>query len=226
MHPSARPDEFCATRDKWIRAASKTADYEMVCCFDYGADMTPERAAPARLVHNYGPKCSNDATNVAAAASIGRILVVISDDVFPCENWDLELLKVRQLLSSNPCVVQVSTGGTADQRGLLTVQILNRARYDQVGYIFHPSYISMFGDDEFSEHARRDGVLVQALDITFRHEHWSNPGAAGKPTDEVYRKQNDPSRYQYGQALYTYRAKHGFPAYLDERLAKEKLKFV
>lgn len=226
VHPSARPDQFCATRDKWIRAASRTADYEYVATFDFPSELTAEQVAPARLVPNYGPRCSNDATNVAAAASIGRILVVISDDIYPCEHWDLDLLSVRELLGSKPCVVQVSTGGTADDRGLLTVQILNRARFDQLGYIFHPSYISMYGDDEFSEHARRDGVLVQARHILFPHEHWSNPGAAGQPTDEVYRKQNDPSRYEYGRRLFMYRAGKDFPKHMPADLMKTKLQVV
>lgn len=226
VHPSARPDEFCKTRDLWIETASRIADFEYVAAFDLGADMTPERAAPARLVWSLWGKCSNDATNVAALAAVGQVLVVISDDVYPCQDWDLHLRNVPQLWSDKPCVLRVSTGGNADTMGLYTVQILNRARYEQLGYLFHPSYVSMYGDEEFSEHARRDGVVVDARHITFRHDHWSNPGGPGEPTDEVYRKQNDPKRYEYGRRLYAYREARGFPRLMPDELMKAKLQAV
>jgi hypothetical protein len=139
VYPSARPHEVRSTMDKWIAAMSKVGIAEMVVCCDFGTTrLTSKDVAPARLVWNYGRQCSVDATNHAAACSVGRVLVVISDDIFPCQNWDQELKKIGALWSDRECVVRVRTGGTADQRGLMAVQILNRKRYERLGYLFHP----------------------------------------------------------------------------------------
>ena len=210
VHPTARPAEWRTTRDLWLRAASPDVSLEYVVCADfeqYGA-ITPKDAEPARLVWNYGKACSVDATNVAAQCAVGKVLVVISDDIYPCEHWDLRLKEIPQLWSGDPCVVRVKTGGTGDDRGLLTVQILNRARWDAVGYLFHPAYVSMHSDDEFSIRAEQDGVVVNT-DILFRHEHWST---GERPMDAVYRRQNAEPRYKFGAALLKWRQSNGFPA--------------
>lgn len=220
VHPTARPNEWRKTRDKWIKAASKVADYEYVVCADFqqfGA-ITPKDAEPARLVWNYGKPCSVDATNVAAQCAIGRVLVVISDDIYPCDHWDRKLKEIPQLWGDQECVVRVSTGGTADQRGLLTVQIVNRVRYERLGYLFHPSYVSMYSDDEFTVHAERDAVVVNAPDILFKHEHWST---GEREMDEVYRAQNDPKRYEFGSNLLQYRQSAGFPPINSDRVSEK-----
>lgn len=187
---------------------SRVGIAEYVCCADLGAPITQKEAYPARLVWNLHRQCSVDATNHAVACSIGRVIVVISDDILPAENWDQELKKIGHLWSDKECVVRVRTGGTADARGLMAVQILNRRRYERIGYLFHPSYISMFSDNEYTMHAERDGVVVDAPHILMRHEHWST---GERPMDEVYLRQNAPDRYKHGAALLAYRANRGFP---------------
>ena len=208
-HPSARPSEWKKTRDAWIDAASKPVDAEYVVCFDLGRHrVEPKEAAPARVVYNTGRHCSVDATNAACAAAVGRCLIVISDDILPCPNWDQELTKIGRLWSGQECVVRVKTGGQADARGLLTVQILNRERYERYGYLFHPSYTSMKSDDEFTENAHRDGCIVNAAHILFRHEHWTT---GERQMDDVYRAQNAPERYRQGEENFQLRARLGFP---------------
>jgi len=215
VHPSARPKEWAATRDRWIKAASPIADFEYVVCFDAGTDVTPEQAAPARLVWNHWTKCSVDATNVAAQCAIGKVLVVISDDIYPCDDWDQQLKNIPQLWSGEPCVVRVSTGCATDEGGLLTVQILNRERYEQVGYLFHPSYVSMWADDDFTQHAEMDGVVVEAKHILFSR---GRGPISERRTDQVYRRQNDPARYDYGAAVLAYRKQTEFPRMMPQKL--------
>jgi hypothetical protein len=89
----------------------------------------------------------------------------------------------------------------------MAVQILNRKRYERLGYVFHPSYLSMFGDDEYSLHAEVDGCVVNT-DIMFPHHHWTTGERA---MDDVYRRQNDPTRYQWGHAVMSQRYAAGFP---------------
>lgn len=220
VHPTARPAEWRKTRDKWIKAASSVADFEYVVCADFKdfGVITPKDAEPARLVWNYGKACSVDATNVAAQCAIGRVLVVISDDIYPCEQWDRKLKMIPQLWGDQECVVRVSTGGTADARGLMAVQIVNRKRYERIGYLFQPGFISMYADDDFSLHAEADGVVVNAPEILFKHEHWST---GERQMDEVYAAQNAPKRYQYGANLLAYRQANGFPTQNPESVAAQ-----
>lgn len=208
VHPSARPNEWAKTRDEWLAAASGQETVEYVVCFDWGhADVSAKDAAPARVVWNYGVRCSVDATNCAAAAASGKVMVVISDDIHPAKHWDKLLRKVPQLWGGQECVVRVKTGGSADQRGLMAVQILNRERYDRIGYLFYPGYVSMYADDEYSIHAKGDDVVVDT-DILMEHDHWTNNA---RPMDEVYARQNAAERYRWGQALLTSRLSAGFP---------------
>lgn len=207
VHPSARPDMWEETRDKWIAAASNQANFEYVVCFDFGRHQVDgERAKPARVVWNYGLHCSVDATNHAAACAVGKVLVVISDDIYPCPNWDRELKTVKRLWGSEECVVRVKTGGTADRRGLMAVQILNRKRYEALGYLFHPSYLSMYADDDFSLHAMADGVVVDT-DILMPHHHWTT---GERQMDEVYAAQNEKARYEWGHDVLQYRQQQHF----------------
>jgi hypothetical protein len=222
-HPSARPEVWPKTRDKWLEAASGTLSIEHVVALDYGT-CVPNRSeyGISRIVWNYWAKCSVDATNVAALGAVGHVLVVISDDIYPCHEWDWALRKIPELWGDKPCVVRVSTGGSADHSGLLTIQILNRVRYEQIGYLFHPSYVSMYSDAEFTEHAEADGVVVNAPHIMFRHEHPTTPGSAAE-VDEVYQRQNAPERYEYGEALLAFRRERGFPAVMSQELQEMRL---
>jgi hypothetical protein len=207
-HPSARPEEALRTRDKWIKAASGLIEVEHVLCLDFGtSSITQKDVSPGRLVWNYGKQCSVDATNQACACAVGRVLVVISDDFEPCPNWDTELKKIGPLWSDKECVVRVRTGGTRDG-DLFTIQILNRKRYEHLGYLFHPAYVSMYADDEFTMHAVQDGVVVEALHLLFPHRHWTT---GERPMDAVYQRQNSRHRYEYGKLVLDERKTAKFP---------------
>lgn len=211
VHPSARPEEALKTMRAWLKASSKQAEIEYVICFDYGRhEIDVADYEPARVVWNYNLPCSVDATNHACQCAVGRVLVVISDDIYPCPLWDLKLKQIPRLWGEKECVVRVKTGGGADQRGLMAVQIANRTRYERLGYLFHPSYLSMYADDEFSLHAAQDGVVVEAPEITFPHHHWSHGGALHRPMDPVYAAQNGRERYAWGEQILRYRKARDF----------------
>lgn len=208
---------------KWLKAASRQASLEYVICFDYGRhDIDPRDYEPARIVWNYNLPCSVDATNHACQAAVGQVLVVVSDDIMPCECWDRKLSEIPQLWGQDPCCVRVSTGGTADARRLMAVQILNRVRYEQIGYLFCPAYLSMFADDEYSVRADQDKVVVDAEHIRFPHYHWCHEGELNRPTDPVYQSQNAPERYAWGEALIRYRMATQFSGQLPDGIMEAR----
>ena len=53
----------------------------------------------------------------------------------------------------------------------------------------------MHSDDWFTECAYRDGVVIEAKDLTFPHHH---PAAGKAPIDATYAETNAQERYQQG----------------------------
>lgn len=220
-HPSARPPAvWQATRDKWLAAAADRGTVEHICAIDFGTPV-PERG-PSRIAWNLWSKCCVDATNVAAQCSTGSVLLVIADDFHPMEKWDQLLREVPELWEDRETVVRVATAGIADGSGLITLPILNRKRYEAQGYIYHPAYISMYCDDEFTAVAERDHVVVDARHILCYHDHPTTPGSKAQ-LDDVYHRQNAPARYKYGAALLRFRQEQGFPRTMPEALMAARL---
>jgi len=162
------------------------------------------------LVWNEGRKCYVDGVNTAAAASTGRILIVNADDQFACEGWDTKLSSFtvpggyNLIRDSNlefwPFVIEVSTGTPQEhERGIMVMPILSRARYESLGYVFFPAYESMYADNDFCEHARQDGMVIDARHLMFPHRHPLFDPAV--KSDAAYEAQNRKEAYALGQNL-------------------------
>ena len=137
--------------------------------------------------------------NRAAAASTGKFLITISDDYRPCEHWDTEILKVVGGALRGQYVLDVDNQDGAPH---IPFSFLTRAYYNRYGYIFYPEYKGLMADLDFTNIARRDGVVVPAKHLKFRHLHYLCGTA---PNDEVYQKQQET--LAYGQAVYARRSR-------------------
>jgi hypothetical protein len=82
--------------------------------------------------------------------------------------------------------------------------ILTRKRYKDQGYLFHPRYTGVYSDNEFTDCAYADGVILEARDLVFRHDH---PLFTGAKMDATTAAQNTPERYAEGKKIYDERAK-------------------
>jgi radical SAM superfamily enzyme YgiQ (UPF0313 family) len=212
VHASARPNGWRKVYEDWMSKANHPEDIEYVLSVDLdgpfnGSGSAELELARIKVVRNNRRRCCVDAYNAGAEASTGRVLVMSQDDLFAFPGWDDELRKVIPDLSGEH-VVEVSTGGPSDTARYLTVQILTRARYKRFGYIMHPAYISMMSDVEFTEVARRDGVVIDARHLIFEHRHPTNGKAEW---DEVYTHENRPENYQLGHQVLANRRARGFP---------------
>jgi hypothetical protein len=228
-HTTARPEGWQQSFGAWCALMSSQcrAEYlggvEYVLCIDRRWGFTPAMMAEYRafarsqypnvdfkVVWNNGRKCMVDGYAFAAAASTGAILILNSDDMFPPKDWDLTLeawsCRGPQDHGYQPdFVIQVSSDTPADARDLMVLQILSRARYERLGYALYPGYESMFADDDFSEHARHDGVVIDARHLLFEHRH---PASAS--FDTVYKHQNRSMAYEIGICTLTRRRANGF----------------
>lgn len=79
--------------------------------------------------------------------------------------------------------VHFNDGFTNDT--LSTMSIIGRKYYDRFNYIYHPSYISLWCDNEYTQVAKKNNKLLYFEDRIFRHNHPSNVGGF---IDEQYIK--------------------------------------
>ena len=167
----------------------------------YALDADDEQA-PFLSVYNHvglpdgtgGPVA---AWNLAARKSCGEILVQLSDDWTPPLHWDRMILDAMAE-ADGEAVLAVSDGHRKDD--LLCMAIMNRARYEKQGYMFHPEFFSMYSDNWFSYRAFFDGVVIDARDkICFEHKH---PAHKTGEMDAIYARSNAPERYAHGEAVF------------------------
>lgn len=160
-----------------------------------------------RIVMNSDADTGVAQGNAGAAAASSNIIVGGMDDLFPPAHWDTLIRGMLEGQERLPRVLHVSTGSPSDE-DLFVPQIYTRERYLQLGYAGHPTYESMFCDNEFTEHARQDGIVIDAMHIRFEHRH---PMLGTAELDSVYAGENRQQAYLDGQANFEYRKRLGFP---------------
>lgn len=134
--------------------------------------------------------CVVQATNHAAAASTGAVLIYLSDDFDCFPNWGRTITEICSRYTGE-YMVKVDDGLQKFENTVLTVPIMSRALYQRLGYFFHPSYKSMWVDVDLYYTCARlrplDGIGGSILkfhkEVRFQHNHYSN-GKTKK--DETY----------------------------------------
>jgi hypothetical protein len=97
-------------------------------------------------------------------------------------------------------VLAVSDGLRQDK--LLCMAILTQSRLNKQGYMFHPDYQEsdgIYSDNEHTERAYTDGVVIEAKNIQFKHE---NPMFTKGNVDEQLKNHNKPEFYEKGKSIY------------------------
>ncbi len=59
-------------------------------------------------------------------------------------------------------------------QNLNTLCILGKKYYDRFGYIYHPSYITLYCDNEFTKVSQKLNKCQYIDKIIIRHKHWSH----------------------------------------------------
>lgn len=148
--------------------------------------------------------CVVEATNKAAAAARGDILLYLSDDFRCFGGWGKVIVEEFQKYTG-PVVLKVDDMLQPFRNGVLTIPIMNRAAYDKLGYFYHPGYKSMWVDVHLYYRATKLGMLKYAPHIKFEHAHVS----VGKAeNDETYKR--SAAHWQQGQDLFEKHKKMGF----------------
>jgi hypothetical protein len=191
-----RPQVAWQRRHQWLCLAKDPMEVEWIFCVDHDdpIDYTPHQALRAN------PGGIVNAWNYGAKQAKGEILIQMSDDWSPPRHWDA-LISTAMGATSEEKVLAISDGLRTDK--LLCMAILTQKRLErQGGYMFHPSYQEsdgIYSDNEFTERAYSDGVVIERKDIIFKHE---NPLFTGGQPDDLIRNHNKPEYYEKGKAIY------------------------
>ena len=161
-----RPAMAYKARATWLDRAADPDAVEHIFALDPD-DETIGPFITCRHVINSG-RGPVAAWNEAAKFSKGEILIQLSDDWDPPMHWD-KLILAKFAGITTPSVLAISDGTREDN--LLCMAILNRARYEQQGYLFHSEFFSVFSDNHFTDRAYADGVVIDAKDIVIEHLH-------------------------------------------------------
>jgi hypothetical protein len=133
----------------------------------------------------------------------------MSDDWTPVRHWDaLICSKIGD--SEAEKVLAISDGQRTDK--LICMAILTRKRLLKQGNnLFHPDYQKsdgIYSDNEFTQRAYDDEVVVEAKDIVFTHEH---PFFGHGKADEQMLNHNKKEFYEMGRDIYEKRKEAGWP---------------
>lgn len=210
IHPSrGRPAQALNCINLWLTRFSKENKIEYVLSLDTDdasnyLSVIPRmhRLVDAKVVVKQN-KSVVPALNNGAKVSTGDVLIYLSDD-FECpENWDRELVKV--IGNKKEFAIWVADGL---QNSIMTIHMLSRAYYERLGYMYYPEYFSVYADNDITEQAKKDNVMINARHLLFKHNHHSLNG--GLPFDATYAKENCNEAYSSGRTLFIKRQQKEF----------------
>ncbi len=168
----ARVSQAERTLDEWRAASSGRYPCEYVISVDQDdADVPAYRELAERVgakLTVYANRSMVSAANRGFATAAGDLLVLASDDFGCPQHWDAALVAAAE--GRDRAAILVADGVF---NRLMTLPVLTRDYYASLGFVYHPSYQSMHADDDLTEVAKRDGVLVDARHLLFPHRHHS-----------------------------------------------------
>ncbi len=212
IHPSwKRPELARKCYDTWMGKADNPQDIEYVLCLSKkDPTNTYQRDSYSDMFHNTQIVLTEIADNGlvrqmnhAATVCTGNLIIAISDDFVCPDGWDTLLL--NELAGKSDYVVKTQDGL---QPYIMTLPMMDRAFYNRLGYIYHPEYNHMYGDEELADVGKLLNKTI-TLPHYFRHEHYST-GINAK--DDVNAK-ND-SFMMIDKETYTARKKKNFDVFL------------
>lgn len=195
VHPSReRVDRAESAFREWRDAAATHAIEHVLSVDADDPSLDGYRALAATIGSTLvvGPnRTMVEAVNRGAAAATGDVLIAIADDYGCPPDWDVAL--VAAIGGRDHAAVWVHDN---IEGRIMTLPILTRRFYERIGGIYHPSYVSMYADDDLTEVARVHGATVDVRKtLMFPHRHAS---VGLSEADGVHARQNSSFSWWYG----------------------------
>lgn len=210
-----RPERFFATLDRYYKYLSGKNQVHFVISCDSddrsmnNDDVKRKLQAYPELTFYYGSSRSKvEAINRDVEKHLDfDILLLASDDMVPEEHGYDEIIAdtLRNAFPDMDGVAWFNDGHWGNR--LNTLCIMGKAYYSRFGYIYHPSYTSVYCDNEFMEVANLLNRQVYSDRVIIRHDHFSwNRNVA---RDALYNR--NESFYRVDRRVYAQRKALGFP---------------
>lgn len=203
LHPTrSRPQKSYDNAMAWLSMSG--APCELIVSLDHDDPKLKEyqRLYTGHLVNEN--RSVVDATNKAAVACRGDILVYLSDDFVCFPNWGQAVIAEFQKYKG-PTLIKVDDCLQPFHVAVLTIPMMNRELYDKLGYFFHPGYRSMFVDEHLYWRTKKLHALQMAPHLKFEHRHVS----VGKAQDDdTYRR--SAANWNQGKELFAQHKAMGF----------------
>jgi len=208
-----RPEWFKETLTRWRSLLSGKHDYQFVVSIDQDDETmnNPEMLDFCSKMKGVEVCIGQSKTKIEAinADMQGRdfdILVVVSDDMTPqVRNYDD--MMARDMTANFPDLDGALhyNDGQHGRDVLITLSVMGKKLYDRFGYIYHPDYISVYCDDEFTDIVRQWKKVVYIDRVIVRHE-WKKYGS-----DSLYNRNDQFYANGVDKQTYIERKKNNFP---------------
>jgi len=190
LHPSRSRPMMCAeTYDKWMFNAANPDNIEYIISIDNSDHCLADYQYLFESTNNplvSDNKSAIEAINNAAKICTGDLIITVSDD-FSCEKgWDVSLLEALQ--GKSDFIVKTQDG---IQKTLITLPIMDREYYNRFGYVYEPSYIHLYCDEEMTCVGHALGKVIN-LPLIFPHLHYST----GASKRDAISDKNDATNQQ------------------------------
>ena len=190
-----RPDKFLLVAKKYIDLLHDKENWIMNVSCDED-DFTMNNPKMIKKVYELAPeghiylnfndnKSKIQAVNADVDSFSWNILLLASDDMIPKEpNYDKTIRDLYKRFYPNYDGVLHFNDGY-QKANLNTLCIIGYTYYCRFGYIYHPSYLSLYADDEFDLVSKHLGKKMYFDQVIIKHEH---PNLGYGENDQLYLK--------------------------------------
>lgn len=193
-----RPDKFFNTLDKYINYFSLDNEFKiLVSCDEDDLSMNNEKVRSRMdtyqdLIYFFSPKDSKIGAinrDLDKITYDWDILIGAADDMIPVIA-EYDKIIEKDMTETYPELDGCLWYFDGHQRNINTQSIIGRNYYNKLGYIYHPSYKSVWCDNEHTEYAQSINKLkfIDKVIIVHAHPVWSG----GQGWDALY-AQNESS---------------------------------
>jgi hypothetical protein len=211
----SRPDRFLEVLAMYLDSCDDKSKVSYLITVDVDDDsMSDSVIAKAKALHKSVEvvqgfsKSKIDACNRDMAVSGDwDICLLASDDMLPVvQGWDSVL--IAEMKKHYPDTDGCLWHYDGHQFRICTMNIMGRKYFERFGYQYHPSYISLWCDNEFTDVATQLGKVNVFDTCLFRHVH---PMWEGKKDEMDALYIQNESYFKRDQNNYNNRKANGFP---------------
>lgn len=188
----SRPEKFFKILDRYVELIEEPENVRFLISCDEDdmtmncGDVTSKLQNYRNLEFKFGKNNNKiQAINADMDGQEFDILLLASDDMVPQQDGYDTIIRqnFKKFFPDTDGVLWFNDGYQGNN--LNTLCILGKKYYDRFGYIYHPSYVSLWCDTEFSEVSKILNKVKYINHVIIKHEH---PVWLGQEWDELQKK--------------------------------------